>query len=351
MINMAYQFKASNLILNEFDIVKDIVEGEGQHIDLYSTYIPRLVNRLERYYQMINLQGNLLENIVKVLDKYNLVYSTKVIMDTLDKSKTHDFIPLRQIDAEVKIYKEEVEAIKKIEKFATRQLMFALLVVSKLRTVRYADPTIHLCNVIDVSRLCGKAKVKQEVYFCLHELVQKELVTVPLIENTLTVNLTRCEGEVEYVLENTDVLDLTTLFNNLIGEYRAENQMTILEISLVENYHEVHNSMDETIRKHNERSEKRIGEKSVKSCLAKNSMSTGNSAFIQLDEDEVTDEEYIKRLCDFFRFQVKPNATKAKKLGWEWHITRELLCAKCSDEIVMREGELGRRERRMKMCS
>lgn len=347
---MAYQFKASDLILNEFEIVKDIVEGEGQHIDLYSTYVPRLVNRLERYYQMTNLQDDLLENILKVLDKYNLVYSTKVVIDTLDKSKTHDFTPLRQVDVEVKIYKEEVEAIKKIEKFATRQLMFALLVVSKLRTVRYADPTIHLNNIIDVSRLCGKAKVKQEVYFCLHELVQKELVTVPLIENKLTVK-TQCEGEVEYVLENTDVLDLTTLFNNLIGEYRVENQMTILEISLVENYYEIHNSMDETIRKHNDRCEKKIGEQSVKSCLAKKSMSTGNSAFIELNEDQVTDEEYIKRLCDFFRFQVKPNATKGKKLGWEWCITRELMCAKCGDEIVMREGELGRRERRMKMCS
>lgn len=348
---MAYQFKVCDLLLNEFAVVKEVEKGDSELVSLYSSYVPRLVNRLERYYKMINRQDNMLEDICKVLDGYDLVYSKSVVIDTLEKSKNHDFKPLRQIDCEVKIYKEEVEGIKKLANHSTRQLIFALLLVSKLRTVRYADPTIHLCNVIDIQRLCSKNRAKQEVYLCLHELVQRDMVTIPLIEDRMTINLTKYEGEVEYTLKNTDVLDLTTLFNNLIGEYRAENQMTILEISLVEDYHEVHNSMKDTVTKHNKRCTKRISEQSIKTCLAKKSMSTGNSAFIELNEDEATDEDYLKRLCDFFRFQVKPNATKAKKLGWEWHITREFMGAMCNGEVIMREGELGRRERRMKMCA
>ena len=298
---MAYQFKVESLLLNEYEVVKDIVEGNGEHITLYSSYVPRLVNRLERYFKMVDKSEDMLDNIVRVLDKYDLVYSQQVVIDTLEKSKEHDFKPLRQIDTDINIYKEEVEQINKLKNHGAKQLAFALLVVSKLRNVRFADPTIHLVNIIDVQRLCGKNRVKEDVYFLLHELVKEEMVTVPLIEDRLTINFTKYEGEVSYVLSNTDILNVSDVFNKVIGEYRDESQKCILEVSLVDTYYAVHSSLAEAVKVHNEQRSKNVAKSSVSGCINYNRASAGDSAFIMWDWDNREDEAFINDVCKFVR--------------------------------------------------
>lgn len=320
---MSYELKANDLLLNEFEVVKEIAEGQSELVSLYSSYVPRLVNRLERYFKMINKDGDMLDNIVEVLDKYNLVYAKSVVVDTLEKSKSHDFRPLRQNEEQIKIFKKEIEQIKQLEKHGAKQLAFALLVTSKVRTVRYADPSIYLANAMDIQRLCGKMRKKEETYFLLHDLAKAEMVTVPLIEDKLTVNFTRYEGEVEYTLTNTEVLDLLSVFNNVVGEYRSDKQKCILEISLVEDYHEVHNSINTAVEVHNQRYNKRVDKSAISKCSTFERMSAGDSAFIEWDWQDREEEEYIKQVCDFVRKFMKSRFLRVKKQGGTWVFTRE----------------------------
>ncbi|WVR22060.1 MAG: hypothetical protein [Malazfec virus 1] len=343
---MAYQFKISDLLLNEFAVVKEIAEGNSELVSLYSSYVPRLVNRLERYFIMINRKDNMLEDICTVLDKYSLVYSKSVVVDTLEKSKDHDFKPLRQIDCEVHIYKGEVEQIKKLQKYGARQLAFALLVISKLRNIRYADPTIHLYNIIDIDRLVAKAKSKEEVYSDLHEIVNSGMVTVPLIEDRLTINFTQYEGEGAYELKNEDIFNLKKLFSDLVGEYRAESQKTVLEISLVEDYHEVHNSIAETVEKHNKRYKKKVDKQNVSRCLQLERMSAGDSVFIEIDFEDKEDTEYIARICSFVRYEMKKHFRRGKVVGYNWVISKERMEAVYNGQIVVHEGMESRKVRK-----
>lgn len=318
---MSYELKANDLLLNEFEVIKDIVEGQSELVSLYSSYVPRLVNRLERYFKMVQKDGEMLDNIVEVLAKYKLVYAKSVVVDTLEKSKSHDFKPLRQNEEQIKIYKEEIEQIKQLEQHGAKQLAFALLVTSKVRTVRYADPTIYLANIMDIQRLCGKLRKKEETYFLLHDLAKAEMVTVPLIEDKLTVNFTRYEGEVEYTLTNTDVLDLLSVFNKVLGEYRREQQKYILEISLDNDYHAIHESQNEASRV------SKVPSCSIRQVIKLNRMSAGGRTFVELDVEDINNVEYIGKICNFMRTCVKQNYRKLKKRGVNWVISHDFMGA------------------------
>lgn len=333
---MSYELKASDILLNEFEVIKEIAVGQSELVSLYSSYVPKLVNRLERYFKMINQDGDMLDNIIEVLDRYNLVYAKSVVIDTLENSKNHDFKPLRQNEEQIKIYKEEIEQIQKLEQHGAKQLAFALLVTSKVRTIRYADPSIYLANVMDIQRFCGKLRKKEETYFLLHDLVKAEMVTVPLIEEKLTVNFRRYEGEVEYTLTNTEVLDLLSVFNKVIGEYRSEQQKCILEISLVEDYHEVHSSIGATVEVHNKRYKKKVDKSAISKCSTFERMSAGDSAFIEWDWNDRDDEEYIKQVCAFVRKFMKSRFLRVKKQDGTWVFSREFMGAihKVTGEVL-----------------
>lgn len=318
---MSYELKASDILLNEFEVIKEIAVGQSELVSLYSSYVPKLVNRLERYFKMINQDGDMLDNIIEVLDRYNLVYAKSVVIDTLENSKNHDFKPLRQNEEQIKIYKEEIEQIQKLEQHGAKQLAFALLVVSKVRTIRYADPSIYLANVMDIQRFCGKLRKKEETYFLLHDLVKAEMVTVPLIEEKLTVNFRRYEGEVEYVLSNTEVLDLLSVFNKVFGEYRSEQQKYILEIALDGDYHAIHESQNEASRI------SKVPVCSIREVVKLNRMSAGGRTFVELSVDDINDTEYINKICDFMRGCVKKHFRKLKKRGANWIISRDFMGA------------------------
>jgi len=319
--------KITDLLINEFDVLKEIVNGESELVSLYSGYVPRLVNRLERYFIMINKEGEMFDNIVEVLDKYNLVYSKSVVIDTLKKSEEHDFKPLRQNPDQIKLYKEEIEKIQQLQSHGAKQLAFALLITSKVKATHTDEPVIYLANIIDIQRFCGKYRVKEETYFDLHELVKEEMVTVPLVGNKMTVDFTRYDGEVVYQLGNTDVLDLLSLFNKLVGEYRSEQQKCILEVSLVEDYHEVHTSIADTVKVHNERYHKRVDKGAVSKCTTLERLSAGDSVFIEWDWNERDDEEFIKEVCLFIRKFMKSRYLRVKKQGGTWVFTREFMGA------------------------
>ncbi len=237
MMYMAYPLKVDKLLLNEYVIIDGIVKGEttDEALERYSNFIPRFVNRLHRYFtQHGHSEDEIIELIVGVLDQYELVYSVNVVKDTLEKMKDFEFKPLRRHEEVVKYYKSEIDLICQIDNYAVRQLAFALLTVSKLRMIRFADPTIMAIQVVDVSRLVKGGKVKDEIYFMLHELVKRQMVTVPLLDDKITVNFTQHEGEVVYELGNTEIFKLLPTFNKLCGEYVEPSSRKVLEISLVE---------------------------------------------------------------------------------------------------------------------
>lgn len=330
---MRKNLDTTSLILNEYEVVKAVVEGNSDLVSLYSGYIPRLVNRLERYFIMTNQKDNMLDNICNILDNYCIAYSTKVVSDTL--SKCHEFKPLRQLNCDVKIYKTELEAINQLEKRATKQLAFALLVVSKLKNARYGNPTIPLGNVADVQRLTkASKKTKEKTYFELHTLVQQQLVTVPIVGEDLTVDFAQYEGEVAYVLNNTDILKLNLLFDNLFGKYEAECK-PVLMIDLNSDVQQVFDSIGDVERAMN------VQSSTVGRCNKLKDRFCANKrySFILLAEDEVDDEEYIGQVCNFMREYVKPNFKQFKKNypNFEWIVSREFMgCIdKDSGEVLL----------------
>ncbi len=359
------------LIVNVLDQYEETTD---EALERYSNFIPRFVNRLHRYFtQHGHTEDEMIELIVNVLDQYELVYSVNVVKDTLDKMKDFDFKPLRrheevvkyykgeidlicQIDnyavrqlafalltvskfkplrrheEVVKYYKGEIDLICQIDNYAVRQLAFALLTVSKLRMIRFADPTIMAVQVVDVSRLVKGGKVKDEIYFMLHELVKREMVTVPLLDDKITINFTQHEGEVVYELGNTEIFKLLPTFNKLCGEYVEPSSRKVLEISLVEDYHAIHPSIAQATKSHNERGGK-VDKSAITKCIGKKRASADNCLWIEL-EGEIT-EDYISKLVKFGREVYRKQFTKVNKKKGEWIITQDFIGA-----VIKETGEV-----------
>ena len=290
MMYMAYPLKVDKLLLNEYVIINGIVKGEttDEALERYSNFIPRFVNRLHRYFtQHGHKEDEMIELIVGVLDKYELVYSVSVVKDTLEKMKDFEFKPLRR--------HEEVQ-------------------------------------VVDVFRLVKSGKVKDEIYFMLHELVKRQMVTVPLLDDKITVNFTQHEGEVVYELGNTEVFKLLPTFNKLCGEYVEPSSRKVLEISLVEDYHTIHPSIAQATKSHNERGGK-VDKSAITRCIGKKRASADNCIWLEL-EGEIT-EEYISKLVKFGREVYRKQFTKVNKKKGEWIISQDFIGA-----VVKETGEV-----------
>ena len=290
MMYMAYPLKVDKLLLNEYVVINGIVKGEttDEALERYSNFIPRFVNRLHRYFtQHGHKEDEMIELIVGVLDKYELVYSVSVVKDTLEKMKDFEFKPLRR--------HEEVQ-------------------------------------VVDVFRLVKSGKVKDEIYFMLHELVKRQMVTVPLLDDKITVNFTQHEGEVVYELGNTEVFKLLPTFNKLCGEYVEPSSRKVLEISLVEDYHTIHPSIAQATKSHNERGGK-VDKSAITRCIGKKRASADNCIWLEL-EGEIT-EEYISKLVKFGREVYRKQFTKVNKKKGEWIISQDFIGA-----VVKETGEV-----------
>lgn len=335
MMYMAYPLKVDKLLLNEYVVINGIVKGEttDEALERYSNFIPRFVNRLHRYFtQHGHKEDEMIELIVGVLDKYELVYSVSVVKDTLEKMKDFEFKPLRRHEEVVKYYKGEIDLICQIDNFGARQLAFGLLTVSKLRMIRFADPTIMAVQVVDVFRLVKGGKVKDEIYFMLHELVKRKMVTVPLFEDKITVNFTQHEGEVVYELGNTEIFKLLPTFNKLCGVYVEPSSRKVLEISLVKDYHAIHPSIAQATKSHNERGGQ-VDKSAITKCIGKKRASADNCLWIEL-EGEIT-EEYISKLVKFGREVYRKQFTKVNKKKGEWIISQDFIGA-----VVKETGEV-----------
>lgn len=346
------------LVMNEYELVDGLVNNPLDSqlkgiIDYYCGKInSRLIDRVNRYLLMngVTNEEERIKLISEQLDKYNMLYNRQVI----EKQLQHDFVPLRKSDERIKYYQSEIDIINSLGSWKLKKFAFAILTFAKYELIVRNEAKLlnDYDHMADLYNLCEPGGISREkMYLLLHELVKRDLIRIPIsldkYEKIEVKYVSIGDEDVVYELANDGIFKMGEVFERIFGEFRHEVQKTILEISLVEDFHAVHSSIGEAVRHHNRRTGNKLEKGHVSRCIAFSSISAGNSAFIEIDFDDKDDVEYIKRICNFVRFQIKPNYTKAKKLKWNWIISRDLICAKCGDEIVVREGELCRRGRKL----
>lgn len=327
------------LTFNEYEIIEGLINNpsEQQEKGIVEYYCGdtnyRLINRVDRYL-LGNGIGNVeerVERIAQVLDKYNMFYTENHIRGQIqDKGYT----PLRQTEDRIKYYKSEIDLIMSLGEHSRglQQLAFAILTYTKYNLNKFGNAKIlnNIDTITSLYRVSGARNVENEkTYFLVHELVKRELIVVPIslksFDDMIEVNFVEQDenAEVMYELTNTDPFKLNVVFEILFGGLKKP----ILEVSLVDDYHCVHLSITEAVEVHNKRHKKKVDKGSVVRCASLERTSAGDSAFIEWSLQDKDDEEYIKQVCDFVRFVVKPNATKVKKLDGKWIITRDFMGA------------------------
>lgn len=327
------------LTFNEVEIIEGLINNpsEQQEKGILEYYCGdtnyRLINRVDRYLlgKGISNVEERVKSIAQVLDKYNMFYTTDHIKNQIqDKGYT----PLKQTEDRIKYYKSEIDLIMSLAEHSRglQQLAFAILTYTKYNINKYGNAKIlnnnnhikELYNMLDFGR-----KADEPIFFLVHELVKRDLIVVPIslksFDDMIEVNFVEEDGnaEVVYELENTDPFKLNVVFDALFGGAKKP----ILEISLVDEYHCVHSSINETVEVHNKRHKKRVDKTSVTRCATLERFSAGDSAFIEWTLQDKDDEGYIKQVCDFVRFVMKPNAKKVKALGGKWIISRDFMGA------------------------
>ena len=353
------------LVMDEYELVEGIINNpldsqlKGM-VDYYCGKInSRLIDRANRYYLMngVTNEEERIKLISEQLDKYGMLYNRQVI----EKQLQHNFVPLRKSDERIKYYQSEIDAInslgnnQKIRKFA-----FAILTYAKHQSIVYGEAKILNDDdlMVDLYNLCEPGEIsKDKIYLLVHELVKRDLLHIPISLDKyerIEVNyVSNGEEEVVYELANDDIFKMGEVFERIFGQFRAENQKTILEISLVEDYHKVYNSLAEAVRDHNERTGGKLEKGNVSRCTEFRRMSVEDCSFVEIDWEDRENEEYINRICNFVRTLLKANYRKVNKLKGKWVITKDFMGAinESTGEVLLKEGDTIKKGRKKKCIS
>ena len=348
-------------VMDEYELVEGIINNPLDSqlkgvVDYYCGKInTRLIDRVNRYLLMngVTNEEERIKLISEQLDKYGMLYNRQVI----EKQLQHNFVPLRKSDERIKYYQSEIDAInslgnnQKIRKFA-----FAILTYAKHQSIVYGEAKILNDDdlMVDLYRLCEAGDLtKEDIYLLVYELVKRDLLHIPIsldkYEKIEVKYVSNDEEEVVYDLANDDIFKMGEVFERIFGQFRAENQKTILEISLVEDYHATHASIGEAVKSHNQRTGAKINKGNVSRCTEFRTLATNNCAFVEIDFEDRKNTEYINRICNFIRNTMKPNYRRVNKVKGTWIITKDFMGAIDENgEVLAKEGDVLKKGKKKK---
>ena len=225
------KIEVRNLILNEFDEVKKIVESNM--IPSYYDNVYVLINRLYRYFMEID-SNNAIELLKQKLDALEVLYDEQLLNDTIGSWEV--VTPLKRTDG-IKIYKSEIDKINKINGRSNQRVAFGLLMIQKILNNNVKEDTklwLEDWNDIFSYVKMSNSDVRNKA---LYELHQQKVIKVPLFENYIELNIIEFNGKVvKVVTEDFDKVD--TLFDELFVV--NTNLETIIAYNVVTNETEVH---------------------------------------------------------------------------------------------------------------
>lgn len=327
------------LTFNEYEIIEGLVNNpsEQQEKGILEYYCGqtnyRLINRVDRYL-LENGIGNIeerVERIAEVLDKYNMFHTENHIRNQI---QDNEYVSLHKSKDRIRYYKSEIELIKALSEHSIglQRFAFAILTYAKYSLNKHGSAKLlnNVDTITSLHHISGaKAMTNENVFFLVHELVKRDMIVVPIslksFDDMIEVNFIEEDenAEVVYELANTDAFKLDEVFNKIIGGLKK----AVLEISLVEDYHEVHNSITEAVKTHNQRCKKRVTNTTVGQCARMERMSAGDSVFLEWELKDKEDEEYIEQVCVFVRTKMKRHANIVRKSNGKWIITRDFMGA------------------------
>ena len=228
------------LILNEKQVVEAMLETSIVP-QFYNSYV--VANRLYRYFngdidkvteQLINLGIVYVSNGATEKQINERLQQTKAYVKEMFENYT-EIQPLSQ-DKSIKIYKSELDNIKKLKSRTTQRIAFGLLMFKKIINEKYGlkDNMLRLDSIDELSKYVNNIRKENLINDGWYNMQQNGIIDVDWDCN-IELKILEFDGETVETIENK-FDDCKYWFDKLIPEEQLETIVAVLPDGEVEIY-------------------------------------------------------------------------------------------------------------------
>lgn len=300
------------LILNEREVIEQVING-SKIPDYWTTKeIFRKICDYYMKYKGITDVDFISKQIMSIL-KRNKIHFKKatVVQEVQSYDLTKGKYELMDFQEPVKIYQSEVDAINKLSLESTKKIAFAMLVIQKIEIIKYKrglETQPYLNKEIGAFFVYSDTTNGSKKIDILHELHQQGIITVPLIDRGLYVNILAHEGEVVYEIK--DGFESSKEHYDKCFDTR-ENKI-YLEIDANTGEYDVHHGFLSVNPKRKERGAKVVKSSHINRCIAFDSITAGGSYWVEITDEIAKSEDKIQAIREKL-VQIGFSYSKLKK--------------------------------------
>lgn len=277
------------LILNEKQVVEAMLETSIVP-QFYNSYV--VANRLYRYFN-----GDV-EKVVEQLEKLGIKVKEDYVKEMFENYT--EIQPLSQ-DKSIKIYKSELDNIKKLKSRTTQRITFGLLMFKKIINEKYGlkDNMLRLDSIDELSKYVNNIRKENLINDGWYNMQQNGIINVDWDCN-IELKILEFDGEpIETIKNKFD--DCNYWFEKLVPEEQLETIVAVLPDGTVEIYE--HMGYRGTAREFSEKHFE-IKNTRIKDCCSLVRKHYKKVIFFVLDEEQCL-EDMIKERQDLLKKKTK----------------------------------------------
>jgi hypothetical protein len=278
------------LILNEKQVVEEMIE-KNIIPDFYNSYV--VGNRLYRYFN-----GDV-KKVVEQLEKLGIKVKEDYVKEMFENYT--EIQPLSQ-DKSIKIYKSELDKIKKLKSRQTQRTVFGLLMFKKIINEKYGlikDNMLRLDSIDEIFNYVNNIENTKAERQAWYDMQQNGIINVDWDCN-IELKILEFDGEtVETIKNKFD--DCKYWFDKLIPAEELETIVAVLPDGTVEIYE--HMGYRGTAREFSEKHFE-IKNTRIKDCCSLVRKHYKKVIFFVLDEEQCL-EDMIKERQDLLKKKSK----------------------------------------------
>ena len=283
------KLEIEQLILNEKQVVEAMLETSIVP-QFYNSHM--VANRLYRYFN-----GDI-DKVVEQLGKLGIKVKEDYVKEMFENYT--EIQPLSQ-DKSIKIYKSELDKIKKLKSRTTQRIAFGLLMFKKIINEKYGlkDRVLRLDSIDELSKYVNNIRKENLINDGWYNMQQNGIIDVDWDCN-IDLQILEFDGEtVETIKNKFD--DCNYWFEKLVPEEQLETIVAVLPDGTVEIYE--HMGYRGTAREFSEKHFE-IKNTRIKDCCSLVRKHYKKVIFFVLDEEQCL-EDMIKERQDLLKKKSK----------------------------------------------